>query len=80
MRRRGGSESVVRPRGALCVCCENTFLWDVEMVLCGCWRPSKVRSHIDMTISNLLIPPDDPRGRPFNKTRKPGPAYPPTAI
>jgi len=30
---------------------------------------------IDMTISNLPIPPDDPRGHPFKKTQKPGPAY-----
>jgi len=27
-----------------------------------------------MTISNLLIPPDEPRGHPFIITRKPGPA------
>jgi len=25
-------ESVMRPRGALCGCCENTLLWDVETV------------------------------------------------
>ena len=30
-------ESVMRPRGALCGCCENTLLWDVETVLYGCW-------------------------------------------
>ena len=35
---------------------------------------------IDTTINNLLIPPDDPRGHPLTITRKPGPAYPPTAI
>ena len=33
-----------------------------------------------ITVNNLLIPPDDPRGHPFKITRKPGPAYPPTAI
>ena len=28
----------MRPRGALCGCCENTLLWDVETVfLYGCW-------------------------------------------
>ena len=27
--RRGG-ENVMLPRGALCGCCENTLLWDVE--------------------------------------------------
>jgi len=25
-------ESVMRPRGALCGCCANTLLWDVEKV------------------------------------------------
>ena len=35
---------------------------------------------IDMTVNNLLIPPHDPRRHPFKITRKPGPAYPPTAI
>jgi len=29
----GCGESVMRPRGALCGCCENTLLWDVETVL-----------------------------------------------
>ena len=29
---------MMRPRGALCGCCENTLLWDVETVfLYGCW-------------------------------------------
>jgi len=28
----GCGESVMRPRGALCGCCENTVLWDVETV------------------------------------------------
>ena len=28
----GWGESVMRPRGALCGCCENTLLWDVETV------------------------------------------------
>ena len=28
----GGGESVMRPRGALCGCCESTLLWDVETV------------------------------------------------
>ena len=28
----GGGESVMRPRGALCGCCENTLPWDVETV------------------------------------------------
>jgi len=26
-------ESVMRPRGALCGCCENTLLWDVETLI-----------------------------------------------
>jgi hypothetical protein len=48
-------------------------------------KTSRVRSHtytlqIDMTVNNLLIPPDDPQGHPFKITRKPGPAYPPMAI
>ena len=38
-----GSESVMGPRGALCVCCENTLLWDVETVLYGCWRVGRSR-------------------------------------
>jgi len=34
-----------------------------------------------MTISNLPIPPDDPRGHPFKQTLKPVPAhFTPTAI
>jgi len=33
-----------------------------------------------MTINNLLIPPDDPRGHPFTIACKPGLAYPPKAI
>ena len=33
----GCGESVMRPRAALCGCCENTVLWDVETVLYGCW-------------------------------------------
>jgi len=28
----GCGESVMRPRGALCGCCGNTLLWDVETV------------------------------------------------
>ena len=28
----GVGESVMRSRGALCGCCENTLLWDVETV------------------------------------------------
>jgi len=28
----------MRPHGALCTCCENTLLWDVETVLYGHWR------------------------------------------
>ena len=30
-------ESVMRPRDALCGCCDNTLLRDVETVLYGCW-------------------------------------------
>ena len=33
----GGGESVMRPRGALCGCCENTLLWDIEKVLYVVW-------------------------------------------
>jgi hypothetical protein len=33
----------VRPRGALCGCCENTLLWDVETVLYGHWRVGQSR-------------------------------------
>jgi len=33
-----GGESVMRPHGALCWCCENTLLWDVETGLYGCWN------------------------------------------
>ena len=42
---------------------------------------NSVRDRFDMTISNLPIPPDDPQGHPFRKTRKIGPAhFTPTAI
>jgi len=27
----------MRPRGALCGCCESTLPWDVETALYGCW-------------------------------------------
>ena len=34
----------MRPRGALCGCCENALLWDVETVLLyGRWRVGRSR-------------------------------------
>jgi len=39
----GGSESLMHPCAALCGCCENTFLWDVEKVLYGRWRVGQSR-------------------------------------
>jgi hypothetical protein len=34
----------MRPRGALCRCCENTLLWDVETVLLyGRWMVGRSR-------------------------------------
>jgi len=58
----------------------NAFLSHfVQLILFSIFTHS-YKLQIDMTINNLLIPPDNHRGHPFTIARKPGQAYPPKSI